>query len=249
MRESGLNKGENIGKDLASTVYSDLMEAVMNGTYPSGSRLPSENELKEKYGVSRNTVRLAISRLNTLGILETRRGDGTYVRRQGIDYMLRTATPIVALQTYDLMSILEFRKGLEVEAVRLAAERATPENLRQLHRCLQQMRQNQNNMVAFSNADAAMHKQLAAASHNELFISMLDVVQHILTNEMQMLLTHQGTDIDSLFYHETIICCIENRKPDEAAFLMSQHLDAVISRIQLQEQAKKAAHLAAKAAK
>lgn len=249
MRESGLNKGENIGKDLASTVYSDLMEAVMNGTYPSGSRLPSENELKEKYGVSRNTVRLAISRLNTLGILETRRGDGTYVRRQGIDYMLRTATPIVALQTYDLMSILEFRKGLEVEAVRLAAERATPENLRQLHRCLQQMRQNQNNMVAFSNADAAMHKQLAAASHNELFISMLDVVQHILTNEMQMLLTHQGTDIDSLFYHETIICCIENRKPDEAAFLMSQHLDAVISRIQLQEQAKEAAHLAAKAAK
>lgn len=244
MHESGLNLCENLGKDLASAVYSDLMEAVMNGTYPSGSRLPSENELKEKYGVSRNTVRLAISRLNTLGILETRRGDGTYVRRQGIDYMLRTATPIVALQTYDLMSILEFRKGLEVEAVRLAAERATPENLRQLHRCLQQMRQNKDNMVAFSNADAAMHKQLAAASHNELFISMLDVVQHILTNEMQMLLTHQGMDIDSLFYHETIICCIENRKPDEAAFLMSQHLDAVISRMQAQEQAK-AAHLSA----
>ena len=227
---------ERTSKDLASTVYRSLMEAVKDGTYPAGSRLPSENELKEKYGVSRNTVRLAISRLNTLGILETRRGDGTYVRRQGIDFMLRTATPIIALQPYDLMSILEFRKGLEVEAVRLAAQRATPENLNRLRRCFQQMRQNKDNMAAFSDADAAMHKQLAAASQNELFISMLDVVQHILTNEMQQLLIQQGTDIDSLFYHETIIRCIENRKPDEAAFLMSQHLDAVISRIQSKAQ-------------
>lgn len=231
-----MTKREHIGKDLASAVYSDLMEAIMSGKYEPGSRLPSENELKEEYGVSRNTIRLAINRLNTLGILETRRGDGTYVRRQGIDYMLRNAMPIVALQKYDLMSILEFRKGLEVEAVRFASERATPENLRQLHRCLQQMRQNKDNMVAFANADAAMHKQLAAASHNELFISILDVVQHILTNDMEMLLIHQGTDIDSLFYHEMIISCIEKRKSDEAAFLMSNHLDAVISRIQLHTQ-------------
>ncbi len=232
MGEMTSEKKGGLGKDRASTVYSALMEAIVNGTYPPGTRLPGENELKEQYGVSRNTVRLAISRLNTLGILETRRGDGTYVRRQGVDYMLRAATPIVALQKYDLLSILEFRKGLEVEAVRLAAERATPENLHQLNRCLQQMRQNQENMVAFATADAAMHKQLAAASHNQLFISMLDVVQHILTNDMEMLLIHQGTDIDSLFYHKTIINCIENRKPEEAAFLMSQHLGAVISRIQ-----------------
>ena len=150
--------------------------------------------------------------------------------------MLRNSMPIVALQEYDLMSILEFRKGLEVEVVRCASERATPENLRQLHRCLQQMRQNKENMVAFSNADAAMHKQLAVASHNELFISILDVVQHILTNDMAMLLIHQGMDIDSLFYHEMIIHCIEKHKSDEAAFLMSKHLDAVISRIQLHTQ-------------
>lgn len=218
------------GKDLASSVYSDLLEAITNGKYPSGSCLPSENELKEHYGVSRNTIRLAINQLNALGILETKRGAGTYVRRQDVDLMLRTITPIIALKKYDLISILEFRKGLEIEATRLAAMRAEPEDIRELEHYLQKMKQTVDDMKAFSAADAAMHKQLAVASHNELFVSILDIVQRILTNDMQSLLVQQGVDIDSLFYHELIIKCIENQKGDEAAYLMSQHLDAVISR-------------------
>jgi len=219
-------------RDRASSVYSNLLESITSGKYPPGSRLPSENQLKEEYGVSRNTLRLAISRLNSLGILETRRGAGTYVRRQSVDYLLGAAMPVFTLRDYDLPSILEFRKGLEVEEVRLAAERATPDDLRTLRRTLNQMRQNQNNMVAFAAADTNMHRQLAIASHNEFFSSIMDVVQNILTNDMQSLLVHQGTDIDSLFYHEMIISCIEKKKSEEAAFLMSQHLNAVISRIQ-----------------
>ena len=81
----------------------------------------------------------------------------------------------------------------------------------------------------------ARQRASAAASHNQLFTSMPDVGQYILTNDMEMLLIHQGTDIDSLFYHETIIDCIENRKPEKADFLMSQHLSAVISRLQLHQ--------------
>ncbi len=223
---------QKTGKDLITTVYNDLLEAITNGTYASGERLPSENELKDRYGVSRNTVRSAINRLATLGVIETRRGDGSYVRRQGIDTMLRTAMPILALQKYDLLSILKFRKALEVEAVRIAADKAEIQDLVILRRLMRQMRQSEHDMTQFSVYDAAMHKQLARASHNELFISMLDIVQHILTNDMEKLLVEQGTDIDSIFYHERIIECIEIHKPDEAAFFMRQHLNAVISRIE-----------------
>ena len=224
--------GENYRKDITSAIYSTLLERIKDGTYSPGSKIPSENDLKEQFGVSRNTVRSAINKLNTQGFLETRRGDGTYVRQQGVDFILHTAPPIIALQKYDLLSLLEFRKGIEIEAVRLAAQRANKEDLRRLHKCLRTMHANLDNMVEFSKADTAMHYQLAVTSHNVLLHSMMDVLRYVITNDMQEFLTNQGMDIDSYFYHHSIVACIEKKKSDEAAFLMEKHIDVVISRIQ-----------------
>ena len=235
-------KEDGIAKDVTSQIYSELLENIKNGTYPPGSRLPSENEMREMYGVSRNTIRLALNQLKTQGIVETRRGDGSYVRLGETDYFLQLATPILAQQEYGLLSILEFRRGIEVESARLAAERATPEDLRALQKCLRDMRMSRNDMAVFSKADAAMHAQLTAASHNELFVSIMAVLQRILTNDMEALLVHQGGDIDSYFYHEAIISCIENKKSEEAAFLMNKHLNAIIARIQSWEVENRADH-------
>lgn len=234
-------KEDGIAKDVASQIYSDLLEHIKKGTYPPGSRLPSENEMREMYGVSRNTIRLAINRLKTQGIVETRRGDGSYVRLGETDYFLQMAVPVLAQQEYGLLSILEFRRGIEVESARLAAERATADDLRSLQKCLRDMRMSRNDMAVFSKADAAMHAQLTAASHNELFVSIMAVLQRILTNDMEALLVHQGSDIDSYFYHEAIISCIENKKPEEAAFLMNKHLNSIIARIQSWEAENKTA--------
>lgn len=50
-------------------IYDELLHQIASGAYQPGTKLPSENELKDRYGTSRNTVRLALNRLNTLGIL------------------------------------------------------------------------------------------------------------------------------------------------------------------------------------
>ena len=71
----------------------------------------------------------------------------------------------------------------------------------------------------------------AKATGNEMFTSMLEIIQSILTEDMKSFLLNQGTDIDSYFYHESILSCIENKKPEEAGFMMDRHLSAVIERI------------------
>lgn len=211
-------------------IYDELLHQIASGAYQPGTKLPSENELKDRYGTSRNTVRLALNRLNTLGILEIRRGDGSYVCKMGSNVSLRTMVPTILFEKHDLGDILEFRKGIEVQSARLAALRATEEDIRKLRICLKRMKKLLDNMREFADADTEMHIQIAKASKNEMFSSMMEIIQSILTDEMKGLLVSQGTDIDSYFYHESILACIENHKPEEAAFMMERHLDLVMER-------------------
>ena len=70
--------------NVSKTTFDILFRNIMDGTWKTGEKIPSENELKNSLMVSRHTIRSAIANLNMLGILETRQGDGNYVRETGI---------------------------------------------------------------------------------------------------------------------------------------------------------------------
>jgi len=212
-------------------VYNEVLESITNGTYKPGDRIPSENELKNFYNVSRNTVRLALNKLNTLSIIETKRGDGRFVRKIGANISLNMMMPTILFEKHDLIDILEFRKAVEVQAIKLAAVRSDDKDIKKLRKLLKRMKKMSYDMTKFWRVDTDMHIELAKISKNEMFSTMIEIIQDILTNEMKSLLIKQGTDIDSYFYHNLIIECIEKQKPNEAAYLMEKHLDLVIDRV------------------
>lgn len=220
-----------IGNTENSTVYDELVKLITEGVLPEGSKIPSENELRVRFGVSRNTIRLVLNRLRTMGMIETRRGDGSYVKKMGANLVLTSEIPTLLYQKHDFIDILEFRKGVEIESVKIAAQRRTDEDLLQMKGALMQMKRNIMVMDKFFQADDQMHLLFAKATKNEMFSSMLEIIQNILTEDMKSFLLNQGTDIDSYFYHESILSCLENRKPEEAGFMMDRHLSAVIERI------------------
>lgn len=222
------------GLDISEEIFSKLLEQITNGTYQPGDKIPSENELRTLYGVSRNTIRAVLNKLNTLGIIETRRGDGSYVRHHGANIPLRMMTPNLVFAKHDLIDILEFRRGIEIEGVKLAAVRASEEDIATLKALMKSMKASTDDMRRFSELDTEMHIMFAKASKNEMFANMMEIVHTILTNDMKNLLVAQGADIDSVFYHESIISCIEHRKPTEAAFLIERHLTLIIERVQNQ---------------
>ena len=112
---------------LVEQTYDALMQMIMDGNYKPGDRLPSEMILCNNLQVSRNTLRAALNKLNVLGFTETRQGGGTYMRAVDSSVYLNFFVPATLTSSMDLLEIMQFRKGIEVEAARLAAENATEE--------------------------------------------------------------------------------------------------------------------------
>jgi DNA-binding FadR family transcriptional regulator len=117
---TGIQRGS-----LVDEVIDRLREQISSGAWPVDTRIPPEPELIEALGVGRGTVREAVRALAHSGLLEVRRGDGTYVRaRSELSGALRRE---IMTTTHD--HVQEVRRAIEVEAARLAAGRRTEADL------------------------------------------------------------------------------------------------------------------------
>lgn len=216
---------------LVEQTYQKLMDLIIQKQFKPGDRLPSEKILCETFEVSRNTLRAALNKLDALGLTTTRQGGGTYVKQIDSEVYLNFFVPALLTHNPDLIQIMHFRKGIEVEAARLAAQNATSENLEELSILLANCEENLQNNKESAVANADFHASIAKASHNNMFIKMMDIIRIMLLPEFQNFLSAQGEDIDSMFYHTMILKCIYCHKPDEAAFFMDRHLELVINRM------------------
>ncbi|GAA2236439.1 FadR/GntR family transcriptional regulator [Streptomyces amakusaensis] len=151
---------------LTDQVIAQLRNQITSGEWPVGSRIPTEPELVERLGVARNTVREAVRALAHNGLLDIRQGSGTYVlatsELAGVMHRrFADASP---------RHIAEVRSTLESSAARLAAERRTERDLRQLDTLLARREEAwaTGETERFVAADATFHLAVMAASHNEV---------------------------------------------------------------------------------
>lgn len=158
-------------------VLETLQSQISSGLWKVGDRLPSEGELAERYGVNRLTVRVALQKLNALGIVETRSGSGTHVIEFDFENYLRMASKFYA-QSDMMKNVTEFRNHMEIECARLACERATEEDLAELERLALEHRRvwMETDGVehdvwcrSVADADLAFHEQVVRMSHNPLY--------------------------------------------------------------------------------
>ncbi|MEU3921403.1 FadR/GntR family transcriptional regulator [Streptomyces sp. NPDC002659] len=151
---------------LSDQVIAQLRNQITSGEWPVGSRIPTEPELVEQLGVARNTVREAVRALAHNGLLDIRQGSGTYV----------VATSELAgvmhrrFADADPRHIAELRSTLESSAARLAAQRRTAKDLKQLDTLLVRREEAwaSGDAERFVAADATFHLAVVAASHNEV---------------------------------------------------------------------------------
>ncbi len=127
------DEGKSKKTSAADAVFEALRSQISSGVWKVGDRLPSEGELAERYGVNRLTVRVALQKLNALGVVETRAGAGTHVIEFDFENYLRMASKFYGRGDM-LQEVTEFRNHLEIECARLACERATDEDLAELER-------------------------------------------------------------------------------------------------------------------
>lgn len=145
----------------------DGMRALLaSGEWTVGTRIPPEPELARALDVSRNTVREAVRALAHTGVLQVRRGDGTYVAAPNeVAALLRQQ-----VGHRELGHVLEVRQAIETHAAALAAQRRTRADLRALEEALTQRSRavTEGDATAFVEADVAFHRRVVAAAHNPL---------------------------------------------------------------------------------
>lgn len=202
---------------------------IQRGELRPGDRLPTEGALAGAYAVSRTVVREAVSRLNAAGLVQTQHGRGSYVLTAA------TAVPFEVsageLRTVeDRAELLDFRLGVEVEAAGLAASVRTADELAQLRTELGRFQAASDRPSESIEADAALHRAVARASHNRYFVAVLDSLgpAMIVTPRSRLEL---GADDDTgarlarvSAEHQNIVDAIERGRADDARAAMRVHL-------------------------
>lgn len=104
-------------------IFTQLKQSIIAGKWLPGESLPSESKLSEDFGVSRMSVRVAIKKLQTFGLIEVRMGEGTYVIEFNPSIFMKGLAPIFT-RSDNQLEMIEFRKALEVECLKLGFKRA-----------------------------------------------------------------------------------------------------------------------------
>ena len=211
-------------------MFEQMKEHILSGEWGPGKKIPGELELTQQFDVSRVSVREAIHRLVGMGVLTIRRGEGTYVSEVVPEDYLNALLPILMIDGASLAEMLEFRAMIEVESVRLASRRATPEDLDRMAEAIAVMKRNRGNLLEFAAADLNFHVAVAMAAHNGVIIKVNAIIHDMLKKTMEEIVGITGYE-GGLFYHERILEAIRNKDEQAAVSLMREHINVTINRV------------------
>lgn len=190
-----------------SDAYDLILDAIDSGIYRPGERLV-ESEVADRFGVSRTPIREALQRLETQSLLA----------RDGRSLI------VASLDHGQLSELYVVRGTLEGLAARLAAQHATPEEIRVLQDMLEADRAHTNDPEAMSRANRRFHKQIHLASHNRFLVQQLDLVHRSMALLATTSLAAEGRLADTLFEHESIVEAIANGEARTAEERLKEHI-------------------------
>jgi GntR family transcriptional regulator, sialic acid-inducible nan operon repressor len=215
-------------RKLYHEVFDRLMERIRSGEIAPGAQLPSERELMEQYGVGRPAIREALQALERSGIVEIVHGERARV-------VVPTAEGLIAqvaggamhlLRTHPdmLQHLKQARLFLETGLARMAAERATDEDVANLQLRVTQQRASMVDLEKFIERDMAFHREIALISGNPIFPAIVESLFRWAGEYYRPLVRAPGVEELTLSEHQRIVDAIARRDGDEAAEAMRQHL-------------------------
>ncbi|MCP4399777.1 MAG: FadR family transcriptional regulator [bacterium] len=210
-------------KSVVSQVYGQLKHNIVNGTWIAGDKIPSENELVKMLGVSRISIREALKQLVSLGLLEARQGEGTFVKRVEIDSHMNELLPLMVLRREDILELIKYREIIEVGTVDLAVERADETDILALEENIRAHEKFQNSHKKAAQLDLEFHLLLAKASKNPFLIKANSLMKDVFHAVMERIVKEMGTE-HGLYYHKKLIAAMKAHDKELAVSIMREHL-------------------------
>ena len=220
---------KSLSQRTAERLYTQI--AVERRMAP-GEKLPNEVELSRRLGVSRATLREALRALTTQGVLEVRRGKGTFVSEQA------GATDPFGFDRLDrvkgqLRDLFELRGIVEPQAARLACRRATSEELRNILRLGEAFEKTVLERGDSIAADQAFHSGIVQAMHNDFMAQFIPGIQRSISQSAALQDGVNWFSGETVEDHRLILSFLRIRDQEGAEAAMRLHLVHIINRLNL----------------
>ncbi len=208
---------------LSDTVVEEVLKALENGRFKPGEKIPSESVLTKEFGVSRTTLREAFQKLELLGKMSIRQGDGTYVNDDPSPSIYSHINSAFVFGNTDMTKLLEARECLETYAIKLATSRATAEDIAKLYEVIGSEKDNLNTNT-FPEQDLLFHQLIIEICDNSILSSFWTSIMPLIKEEQTRIVNIPGVMEQVWETHIQIIKAIEQKDAQKAQTCMQQHL-------------------------
>jgi len=217
---------------LYEQVAQQIQELIFASGWPAGSKIPTERELGDRFGVSRTVVREALKALAERGLVAIQPGRGIFVAHLSGDALKEPMKLLFQRRNFSYENLVETRRVLEVEIAGLAAQRAEPDHMEKMRAAVEEMDATLDDAESFIRADHAFHVALAEATQNPLLPMLIDSIGELVRETRRMVIGVGGSQTRGQHYHRKLIDAVECRDAAAARKSMGEHLDQFDTDIQ-----------------
>lgn len=222
------------GISLSDQVARAISAEIRSSRLVDGDRLPTEALLVNQFGVSRTVIREAVSRLKSLGLVESRQGSGAFVKASTFSPLQFDASSTVSKRA--VIQMVEVRRALEAEVAALAAQRRKPVDVKRIHRAAEALDKAVSVGGDGVDEDVALHRAIADAAQNQFLISTLDYLRQFLHGATRVTRANEARRADFARQvqaeHQAIIEAIVVGDASKARKAAARHMDNAIKRIE-----------------
>ncbi len=222
------------GAHLSDRVADALAAEIRAGRLVAGDKLPTEAVLVEQFSVSRTVVREAVSRLKSLGLVDSRQGSGVYVKGAGFSPL--NFDPRYAVSKQAVIQMVEVRRALEAEVAALAAQRRTQADVKRIRQSISALEKAVQAGGDGVSEDVKFHRAIADAARNPFLIGTLEYLSQFLQGATRVTRANEARRADFARQvadeHEQISQAIEAGDVAAARRSAARHMDNAIKRIE-----------------
>jgi GntR family transcriptional repressor for pyruvate dehydrogenase complex len=231
-----------IRSSISKQIAEQLREAIVSGRFKIGDRLPTEDELAQRYGVSRPSVREALKRLAAQNLVRARRGPsgGNFVVQPSYEELAGSlsgaATLLVGMGALDIVEIIDARRILQGGCLEHAVKNATAAHIADIQTALERQRAPKISDEAFCQADVAFHRALVDSAGNGMVRFVMYTVIEALIPVTNMIVTVVRERSDIISLHEEMLQHLIDRNSVLLNQSMNKLLDYLLGKFELASQ-------------
>ena len=214
-------------KKLADSVIEEIKRMIQSGELKEGDKLPNQNVFAAQLGVSRTSLREALSTLTRIGVIEQRPGYGTVFRSRIPALFTDHLTPPLISDKQATIELIEARRFIEIGAAELSVKNASPEQINEMGLLIKEMTRSlkEGRIDDYIEQDVAFHFLIAKASHNRFLVNLFVTIRGFMEQYMRESFHLLPWMLErSLKFHQNIYQAVKSGSRSKAAFQMKKHI-------------------------